>query len=105
MLAEAMNETLTCTLDTATALLQCGNHTYAELDEDVVGSSRFYVDLGVSIGLVAGGGLAAGLTMSLLTLDPMNLEVLEKSGTPSTRRHAANVTPLVHVRVPHSPLW
>lgn len=49
----------------------------------------------ISIGLVLGAATAAGLTLGLMSLDLMNLEILQKSGTPAEQHHAARIIPLV----------
>jgi hypothetical protein len=40
-------------------------------------------------------GLMSGLTLGLLSLDVLTLEILIKSGTPTQRKHAIRIMPLV----------
>lgn len=76
--------------------LRCfGNVTYVEEDEDVVGSQRFFIDVGLSLALLVVAGVLSGLSMGLFTLDPMNVEILKRSGPPHVQRQAAAVAPLV----------
>jgi len=56
---------------------------------------KFWFDIGVSVLLVLGAGMAAGLTMGIMSLDLMNLEILQKSGTPREQYHATRIIPLV----------
>jgi metal transporter CNNM len=53
----------------------------------------------VTIFLVITSGLAAGLTLGLLSIDKLDLEVIKRSGTPQEQRLAARVEPLI--RNPH----
>lgn len=45
--------------------------------------------------LLAFAGLMSGLSLGLLSLDRMDLKVLQASGTPAQRRAAARLDPLV----------
>ncbi|TIB59012.1 hypothetical protein E3P78_03717 [Wallemia ichthyophaga] len=53
------------------------------------GTTLFYVQLIISISLVLSGGLFAGLTLGILSLDDLNLKVLETSGESQTERDHA----------------
>ncbi|KAI8874183.1 DUF21-domain-containing protein, partial [Ramicandelaber brevisporus] len=44
--------------------------------------------------LVLLGGLLAGLTLGLMSLDETNLQILLASGTPQQKRHAARILPI-----------
>lgn len=70
----------------------------AESEEPEVppGSADFYYRLAFCAFLVLAGGLFAGLTLGLLSLDLVNLEVLQSAGEPRTQRHAAKVHKLLH---------
>eukprot|EP00271_Cylindrocystis_brebissonii_P010344 TRINITY_DN26512_c0_g1_i1.p1 TRINITY_DN26512_c0_g1~~TRINITY_DN26512_c0_g1_i1.p1 ORF type:complete len:580 (+),score=126.97 TRINITY_DN26512_c0_g1_i1:304-2043(+) len=48
-----------------------------------------------SVFLVGFAGLMSGLTLGLLSLSPVDLEVLKQSGTPKERRQAALIYPIV----------
>ncbi|KAG8457891.1 hypothetical protein KFE25_011957 [Diacronema lutheri] len=41
------------------------------------------------------GGLMSGLTVGLLSLDPLNLKVIEQNGSPQDKANAAKVRPLI----------
>ncbi|TIA87583.1 hypothetical protein E3P99_03087 [Wallemia hederae] len=60
------------------------------------GTSLFYVQLLISICLVLSGGLFAGLTLGILSLDDLNLKVLETSGeSVQEREHARRLLKLL----------
>jgi len=59
------------------------------------GSYSFYIDIGISIFLVLFGGCMSGLTIGLLSLDPLNLEVLKKSGDEQSKKYANGIAPLI----------
>ncbi|KAJ3374998.1 hypothetical protein GGF31_005720 [Allomyces arbusculus] len=64
-------------------------------DDDIPPYSRdFYFMLGVIVVLVLAGGLFAGLTLGLLSLDLMSLEVLEQSGQEKERIYARKIKPI-----------
>jgi metal transporter CNNM len=84
-----------CHVVDAKSLLCFNNVTFVEEEEDVLGSTKFYIDLGVSVGLLVVAGILSGLSMGLFTLDPMNIEILRRSGPPAVRKQAAAVAPLV----------
>jgi hypothetical protein len=66
-------------LDALSLLLQ------AELDEP--GSGLFYFYLFGSVVLIAISALMSGLTVGYMSLDPMNLKILMKQGSPSERKY------------------
>ncbi|KAJ1620637.1 hypothetical protein T492DRAFT_888312 [Pavlovales sp. CCMP2436] len=47
------------------------------------------------IACVVLGGLMSGLTVGLLSLDPINLKVMEQNGTAKDKVNAARVRPLI----------
>lgn len=49
----------------------------------------------ISLGLVLMAGLMSGLTLGLMSLDQVDLEVLLRSGTPTEKRYAARISPVV----------
>lgn len=49
-----------------------------------------------SVVLVLFAGLMSGLTLGLMSLDAVELEVLKRSGSPTERKHAAAIIPVVH---------
>ncbi|KAJ1778698.1 hypothetical protein LPJ77_003971 [Coemansia sp. RSA 2523] len=59
-----------------------------------VDSSEFYVRLGICAVLVLAGGLLAGLTLGLMSLDETNLHILATSGTPQQQKYARRIQPI-----------
>ncbi|ORX89422.1 DUF21-domain-containing protein [Basidiobolus meristosporus CBS 931.73] len=62
------------------------------------GSFEFWWKVGISIVLVALGGLFAGLTLGLMGLDETNLEVLMESGEGREKKYAKKVYKILHKR-------
>ncbi|KAJ8439738.1 hypothetical protein Cgig2_009562 [Carnegiea gigantea] len=58
-------------------------------------TTQFFIRIGICIFLVLFAGLMSGLTLGLMSLSLVELEVLAKSGTPSDRKHAAKILPVV----------
>ncbi|KAJ2846596.1 hypothetical protein IWW36_004278 [Coemansia brasiliensis] len=58
------------------------------------GSGEFYVRLAVCAFLVLAGGLLAGLTLGLMSLDETNLHILATSGTETQRAYARRIQPI-----------
>ncbi|PRQ22158.1 putative gliding motility-associated protein GldE [Rosa chinensis] len=63
--------------------------------EYVCCSSGFFIHILVIVFLVCFAGLMSGLTLGLMSLSLVDLEVLAKSGKPSSRKHAAKILPVV----------
>jgi ankyrin repeat/SOCS box protein 13/metal transporter CNNM len=76
-------------------VLECDGITFVAEEKAEPGSPTFYHDIIISICLILGAALAAGLTMGLMSLDRMNLEILERSGTETQKAQAARILPLV----------
>lgn len=55
----------------------------------------FFLYIGIVAFLVVFAGCMSGLTLGLMSLSLVDLEVLEKSGTPKDRKHAAKILPVV----------
>ncbi|GLT47583.1 hypothetical protein SLA2020_212700 [Shorea laevis] len=55
----------------------------------------FFVNILIIVLLVMFAGLMSGLTLGLMSMSLVDLEVLAKSGTPSDRKHAAKILPVV----------
>ena len=55
----------------------------------------FFVPPQMCLSLILGAALTAGLTMGLMSLDQMNLEILQKSGNSTEKSHAEKFLPLV----------
>jgi ankyrin repeat/SOCS box protein 13/metal transporter CNNM len=76
--------------------VQCNGDLFTLGDHmDVVGSTRFWVDIGVVCGLVLLAGLMSGLTMGLMSLDILNLNIIKNSGAEKDKKCAAKILPLV----------
>ncbi|XP_002965481.2 DUF21 domain-containing protein At4g14240 [Selaginella moellendorffii] len=64
--------------------------------EDVpFGTGLWYIYAGISTFLVVFAGLMSGLTLGLMSLGVVDLEVLQRSGTPKEKRQAAAIFPVV----------
>ncbi|KAJ2666752.1 hypothetical protein IW148_000742 [Coemansia sp. RSA 1199] len=59
-----------------------------------VDSGEFYVRLAICAVLVLAGGLLAGLTLGLMSLDETNLHILATSGTPQQQKYARRIQPI-----------
>ncbi|KAJ2699393.1 hypothetical protein FB645_005333 [Coemansia sp. IMI 203386] len=57
-------------------------------------SADFYVRLVFCAVLVVAGGLLAGLTLGLMSLDETNLHILATSGTPVQQKYARRIQPI-----------
>lgn len=74
-----------------------GQFLWAMLDaEDVsFGGFWWWIDAGVSTMLVLFAGIMSGLTLGLMSLGLVDLEVLQRSGTPTEKKQAAAIFPVV----------
>ncbi|KAI3701881.1 hypothetical protein L6452_27321 [Arctium lappa] len=59
------------------------------------GSVMFYVYAGISCFLVLFAGIMSGLTLGLMSLGLVELEILQRSGTPTEKKQAAVIFPVV----------
>lgn len=59
------------------------------------GSLWWYIYGGLSMFLVCFAGIMSGLTLGLMSLGLMDLEVLQRSGTPVEKKQAAAIAPVV----------
>lgn len=57
--------------------------------------ASFWTFLGMSILLICAAGMMAGLTMGLLSLDMLNMRILELEGTDEQKKQAARVLPIL----------
>eukprot|EP01139_Manchomonas_bermudensis_P001413 Amastigsp_a1935_20.p1 type:complete len:489 gc:universal Amastigsp_a1935_20:1-1467(+) len=64
-------------------------------DVEKPGSARFDLYIGVSAALILMAGMVSGLTMGLMSLDELNLTILQNSGKPHERVYASRIRPLV----------
>ncbi|WCJ32088.1 hypothetical protein M5689_013531 [Euphorbia peplus] len=63
--------------------------------EYVCCGTGFFVHIGSVVLLVLFAGLMSGLTLALMSFSLVDLEVLAKSGTPTARKHASKILPVV----------
>ncbi|XP_002530605.2 DUF21 domain-containing protein At2g14520 isoform X1 [Ricinus communis] len=63
--------------------------------EYVCCGTGFFIHIAVVVFLVLFAGLMSGLTLGLMSMSLVDLEVLAKSGTPSDRKHATKILPVV----------
>ncbi|KAJ2745252.1 hypothetical protein GGI20_002320 [Coemansia sp. BCRC 34301] len=59
-----------------------------------IGSADFYIRLAVCAVLVVVGGLLAGLTLGLMSLDEVNLQILATCGSEAQRVYAQRIQPI-----------
>ncbi|KAJ4848747.1 DUF21 domain-containing protein [Turnera subulata] len=57
--------------------------------------TQFFLHIVIIVLLVLFAGLMSGLTLGLMSMSLVDLEVLAKSGTPTDRKHAAKILPVV----------
>lgn len=76
--------------------VECEGQVYVEPEHKLAaGDATFWIYIAVSIVLVLLAGLFSGLTIGLMSLDPMNLRILRNSGTPTERKYASRLMPLL----------
>ena len=62
--------------------------TCLQLSHVATGSVRWFVDVGISLVQVLFAGLMSGLILGLLSLNLMELEILQRSGSPVEKKQA-----------------
>lgn len=55
------------------------------------GSVWWFVDAGISAALVLFAGIMSGLTLGLMSLGLVELEILQRSGTPAEKKQAGSI--------------
>jgi len=75
-------------------IVECDGKTFKE-EEKKVGGVEFWIYLGLSILLVLIAGIMSGLTMGLMSLDEMDLEILQRGGEPKQAHLAGKIIPLI----------
>ncbi|CAG8615693.1 3790_t:CDS:10 [Funneliformis mosseae] len=65
---------------------------HVKLSDDV--NIEFWLKVAITTALVLSGGLFAGLTLGLMSLDGTNLHILASSGDPKQRKYAARIQPI-----------
>ena len=89
-------ENISCTIDSTNAgEVICNGTTYEEEHVLTYTDKFFWIYLGIYVALVLIAGLMSGLTMGLLSLDPMSLAVLSTGGKPQEQKYAKKILPLV----------
>ena len=63
--------------------------------EEHASGAAVYICIGISIFCVLFGGMMSGLTIGLLSLDPVNLEIMKTSEDPNARKYANGIAPLI----------
>ena len=87
---------LTCRPTEGGTMLVCNDgNEYVEEEKAQPGSTWFYIDILLCFFCVMLGGCMSGLTIGLLSLDPVNLKILKKSGDADARKYAKGIQPLV----------
>ncbi|KAJ1643061.1 hypothetical protein IWQ61_010570, partial [Dispira simplex] len=74
--------------------LRQGLHADAEKPAVPMGSTDFWLRLIAVVFLVLFGGLVAGLTLGLMSIDETNLHILSISGDERQKRYAARIQPI-----------
>ncbi|KAJ7526535.1 hypothetical protein O6H91_16G010800 [Diphasiastrum complanatum] len=70
-------------------------HFPSDQNDMQVGEVLWWAYLGVSAGLVLFGGIMSGLTLGLMSLGPVELEILRRSGTQKQQKEAATILPVI----------
>lgn len=68
---------------------------YADSQDIEFGKTLWFVYAGVSCFLVLFAGIMSGLTLGLMSLGLVELEILKRSGTPTEKKQAATILPVV----------
>ncbi|KAJ1405630.1 CNNM, transmembrane domain [Sesbania bispinosa] len=73
------------------------DHSVTVLGNEAIpfGSVEWYAYAGISCFLVIFAGIMSGLTLGLMSLSLVDLEILERSGSPSEKKQAAVILPVV----------
>ncbi|PWA66547.1 hypothetical protein CTI12_AA323490 [Artemisia annua] len=76
-------------LNAAQMIRMMGNSMNNSLEAEIeFGSAMFYVYVGISCFLVIFAGIMSGLTLGLMSLGLVELEILQRSGTPTEKKQA-----------------
>ncbi|KAJ2809371.1 hypothetical protein H4R20_000181 [Coemansia guatemalensis] len=71
-----------------------GSPLITKLEHEPEGGSGYYIRVLVCAVLVLAGGLLAGLTLGLMSLDETNLHILATSGSERQRQYAKRIQPI-----------
>jgi ankyrin repeat/SOCS box protein 13/metal transporter CNNM len=90
-------ETIVCTRNEEGIICEGEQYYDHEGEDGPIPPSKplFWVYLGLSLFLVCFAGICSGLTIGLMSLDPMTLEIVQKGGEPKDRKYAARILPIV----------
>ncbi|XP_008776436.1 DUF21 domain-containing protein At4g14240-like [Phoenix dactylifera] len=72
-----------------------GTVVVLEREDIPFGSLNWYAYAGISCLLVLFAGIMSGLTLGLMSLGLVELEILQRSGTPTEKKQAATILPVV----------
>eukprot|EP01018_Ginkgo_biloba_P017285 Gb_35072 [translate_table: standard] len=75
--------------------LICSSTKYLQLGSVGFGTAWWWAYAGISVFLVIFAGIMSGLTLGLMSLGLVDLDVLERSGTPAEKKQAAAILPVV----------
>ncbi|KAI3863726.1 hypothetical protein MKW98_031318 [Papaver atlanticum] len=64
-------------------------------ETEPIGTIKWYTCIGISCLLVFFAGIMSGLTLGLMSLGLVDLQILQSSGTPSEKKQAAAILPVV----------
>ncbi|KAI3835752.1 hypothetical protein MKW92_033215 [Papaver armeniacum] len=64
-------------------------------ETEPIGTIKWYTYIGISCLLVVFAGIMSGLTLGLMSLGLVDLQILQSSGTPSEKKQAAAILPVV----------
>ncbi|RZC93963.1 hypothetical protein C5167_016657 [Papaver somniferum] len=64
-------------------------------ETEPIGTIKWYTYIGISCLLVFFAGIMSGLTLGLMSLGLVDLQILQSSGTPSEKKQAAAILPVV----------
>ncbi|CAH9085804.1 unnamed protein product [Cuscuta epithymum] len=79
----------------ALALVRMASREMTTGTEIAFGTVTWYVYAGISCFLVLFAGIMSGLTLGLMSLGIVELEILQRSGTPTEKKQAAAIFPVV----------
>ncbi|PON65780.1 hypothetical protein PanWU01x14_115230 [Parasponia andersonii] len=83
------------TLTLARTMMVSTNDLVFEADDIAFGTPWWFVYAGVSWLLVLFAGIMSGLTLGLMSLNLVELEILQRSGTSTEKKQAAAILPVV----------
>jgi len=76
----------------------CNGSTYETVKLLGVKDTMFWINLVIYTGMASVAGLVSGLTLALLSMDRLDIEVLQEAGNEKERKMASQILPLVRRR-------